>query len=79
MVRLRVDFECPSPAWWEEGGRDLWASVAGAEDAAGVVLDESIARSWLDAAAQLPGWDAGHEFAPHPIALEDFDPEDPDS
>ena len=33
-----------------------------------VVVDDDLASSWLREAEKLPGWSAGHEFAPHPIA-----------
>lgn len=38
-------------------------------DGGSVVLEEPLARSWLEQASQLPGWNEGPEFAPHPIAV----------
>ena len=42
-----------------------------AEDqgASSVVLDEALAESWLAQARCVPGWDAGPEYAPHPISV----------
>lgn len=68
LVRLAIDYENDAPAWWNGGGRELWESIAEDADASSVVVEESIARSWLDQAAALPGWDAGPEYAPHPVA-----------
>jgi hypothetical protein len=49
-------------------------------DAGSVVLDDSVAESWLVQAAALPGWqDTGHEYAPHPIRASAADPEDMDA
>ena len=67
MVRLSVDFECPAHSWWEQGGQDLWDGIAEGFDGSSVVLDESIAKSWLAEAGKLPGWDEGPDYAPHPI------------
>jgi hypothetical protein len=76
MVRLAIDFENPSREWWREGGRDLWESIAEESDASAVVVDESLARSWLAQAARIPGWDGGPEYAPHPVLLRDLDPDE---
>ena len=76
MVRLAIDFENPGRGWWEAGGRALWESVAEGFDGSDVVLDESLARSWLEQAARIPGWDAGPDYAPHPVALKDIDPDE---
>ncbi len=73
MIKLAIDFDCPSPTWWESGGRDLWESVLEGFDNNDVLLDKSIADSWLAAAAQIPGWKDGNEFAPHPIRLKEID------
>ncbi len=67
MVRLSVDFECPARSWWEQGGQELWDGIAEGFDGSSVVLDESIAKSWLAEAGKLPGWDEGPDYAPHPI------------
>jgi hypothetical protein len=32
------------------------------------VLADDVAASWLEQASRLPGWNEGHEYAPHPIA-----------
>jgi hypothetical protein len=69
MLRLSIDFECPAPIWWEKGGRELWESIAEGFDGSSVVLDDSLAESWLAQARALPGWDGGPDYAPHPIAL----------
>ena len=73
MIKLAIDFDCPSPVWWEGGGRDLWESVLEGFDNNDVLLDQSIAESWLKAAASLPGWAEGPEHAPHPIRLKEID------
>jgi hypothetical protein len=77
LVRLAVDFENAAPEWWDGGGRSLWESVAEASDASDVVLDESLARSWLHEAATIPGWHGGPEYAPHPICLKEVDEDVP--
>jgi len=76
MVRLGIDFENPAREWWASGGTELWESIAEAADASAIVVDESIAKSWLEQAATLPGWDEGPEYAPHPIRLLDLDPDE---
>ena len=73
LVRLAIDFENAARSWWDGGGRDLWESIVEGFDNNDVVLEESLARSWLDEAARLPGWDAGPDYAPHPIVLKDVD------
>jgi hypothetical protein len=69
MVRLAIDFEHASRIWWEKGGQELWDGITEGFDGSSVVLDESIAASWLASARQLPGWDAGPEYAPHPVTV----------
>ena len=73
MIRLSIDFECSGEEWWENGGRELWESLAEGFDNNDVLLDESIAESVMAQAAQFPGWESGHEHAPHPLRLEDVD------
>lgn len=73
MVKLAVDFENSASLWWESGGRDLWESVAEGFDNNEVLLERSIAESWLVAAAELPGWEGGPEFAPHPVRIKQVD------
>ena len=67
MVKLAVDFEFASRRWWEEGGQDLWEGLTDRTDESSVVVEASLADSWLLEAEKISGWDEGHEFAPHPI------------
>jgi len=76
LVRLGIDFENPARNWWEEGGSELWESIAESADASSIVVDDSIAKSWLDQAASIPGWDGGPEYAPHPIRMLSLDPDE---
>ncbi|MFQ5515590.1 MAG: hypothetical protein ACE5FG_14335 [Myxococcota bacterium] len=69
LVRLAIDFENPAEIWWARGGRELWESIAEGFDGSQVVLEESLARSWLKEAARLPGWGDGPDYAPHPVRL----------
>jgi hypothetical protein len=73
LVRLAIDFENPSRKWWDGGGRALWETLLEDFDSSSVVVEESIARSWLAEAARIPGWDGGPEYAPHPILLKTID------
>jgi len=73
LVRLAIDFENPAPGWWDNGGRELWDSIAEGFDNNDVVLEGSLADSWLEEAKRIPGWDAGPEYAPHPIVLKPVD------
>ncbi len=73
MIKLVIDFDCPSPQWWEGGGQDLWDSILEGFDNNAVVLDRSIAESWLVAASKIDGWSGGLEHAPHPIRLQELD------
>jgi hypothetical protein len=79
MTKLSVDFEHPSRTWWESGGQELWEGIIEELGASSVVLDDDIAQSWLAQAANVPGWDAGPEFAPHPIAARALADDDPDA
>ncbi len=72
LVRLAIDFENPGTRWWEGGGRALWESIVEGFDNNDVVLEDSLARSWLVEAERLPGWDDGPEYAPHPIVLKEI-------
>ena len=72
-VRLSVDYEHASRAWWDAGGQALWESITEGFDGSSVVLDAHMAESWLAEARRIPGWDAGHEYAPHPIAVRPVD------
>ncbi len=73
MIKIAIDFECPAKEWWENGGRELWESLVEGFDNSSVLLDEPIAASVMAQAAQLPGWQSGHEHAPHPLRLEEVD------
>jgi hypothetical protein len=73
MMRLAIDFEYPAPEWWANGGQDLWDSITEGFDNNDVVMDKSLAESWLVAAAQIEGWDAGSEHSPHPICVKSID------
>ncbi len=73
LVRLGIDYENPATLWWEAGGRELWEGIAEDPDASSVVVEESIARSWLTEAGAVPGWNEGPEYAPHPICLTNVD------
>ena len=39
-------------------------------------LDEHLAESWLAEARKIPGWDDGPEYAPHPVRLQEVDPDE---
>lgn len=71
MVRLAIDFENSSRTWWESGGRALWESITEGFDTSEVVLEESLAKSWLAQAEVLAGWDEGPPHAPHPVLLKE--------
>jgi hypothetical protein len=73
MVRLSIDFENPSRKWWEQGGQELWDGIAEGFDGSNVVLDESLAKSWIEAASKLPGWDDGPDYAPNPVNVAEVD------
>lgn len=73
MIKLVIDFDCASRTWWDNGGGDLWESVLEGFDNNDVLLDKSIAESWLSAAAGIAGWEGGPEHAPHPIRLKELD------
>jgi hypothetical protein len=76
MVRLAIDFEFPSRLWWESGGQDLWDALCEGFDGSGVLVDEDLAKSWLDQARSIEGWDSGTDYAPHPVRLEAVDEDD---
>ncbi len=78
MMKLSVDYEFSAREWWEAGGQDLWDGIRAGDSANFVVLDDNIAESWLDAARKIAGWEGGTEYAPHPIAIAEVDPEDQD-
>jgi hypothetical protein len=73
MVKLAIEFENPAVSWWEGGGRDLWEALTEAFDNSDVIVQESIATSWLLQAASIPGWEGGPEYAPHPICQKSID------
>ena len=76
FIKLGIDYEHPSRQWWESGGRELWEAIAGEADASKVIVDAALADSWWAEAAQLPGWDAGPEYAPHPVTRAEVDEEE---
>ena len=59
MIRLAVDFENPCPEWWASGGQELWDALVEAFDGNHVVVEESLADSWIREASKLPGWEGG--------------------
>ena len=73
MVRLSMDFEFTSRIRWDSGGQQLWDGIAEGFDGSAVVLEESLAESWLIQDRQIPGWDDGHDYAPHPVGLLEID------
>lgn len=73
LVRLAIDYEHESRRWWDAGGQDLWDAILESPGASDVVLDRPLAESWLAQASQIDGWDDGHEYAPHPVALHTVD------
>jgi hypothetical protein len=73
MVRLSIDFENTSKNWWEQGGQELWDGITEGFDGNSVVVDESLAGSWLETARQIPGWNDGPEYAPNPITVTEVD------
>jgi hypothetical protein len=73
LVRLGIDYENPATLWWESGGRELWEGIAEDAEASSIVVEESIASSWLAEAEGIPGWSDGPDYAPHPIRLTPVD------
>ena len=73
MVKLAIDFENTSRTWWDEGGRDLWEGMLEGFDNNSVLLERSIAESWVAEAAKLPGWEGGADYSPHPIRIVEVD------
>jgi len=69
LVRLAIDFENSAQNWWENGGRELWESLSEGFEDSSVVLDESVAGSWIAEAERVEGWQDGPEYAPHPITI----------
>ncbi len=78
MVKLAIDFEFPSRIWWENGGQEMWDAVCEGFDGSGVLLDASLANSWLAQAGEIEGWDEGTEYSPHPVRLDSVNEDDPD-
>ena len=76
MLKLAIDHEFESRTWWESGGQALWDAIS--DGSGSVVLEDDIARSWMDQASRLPGWNEGHEYAPHPIAAASFGEDEPE-
>ncbi len=73
MVRIAIDFENPATEWWENGGRDLWESIAEGFDNNAALLERSLAESWMAQASALPGWAAGPEHSPNPVRIVEVD------
>jgi len=73
LVRLSIDYEHESRRWWESGGQELWDAILESPGANDVVLDESLAESWLAQAGSIAGWDDGPEYAPHPVTSQAVD------
>ena len=73
MKRLKIDFEFTSKTWWTNGGEDLWNGISEAFDGSEIVIEESLAQSWMSEARAIPGWDDGSDYAPNPVALTDVD------
>ena len=67
MVKLAIEFENPAKLWWESGGRALWDSIVYGFDGNEVLVDDDVARSWIERAAMIPGWEGGPNYAPHPV------------
>jgi len=73
LVRLAIDYEHESRRWWENGGQDLWDAILEAPGGNDVILDASLADSWLAQARAIEGWDDGPEYAPHPVGSQPVD------
>jgi hypothetical protein len=78
VVRLVIDFEFTSRVWWDAGGQELWDAIAESFDGSGVLVDPDLAESWLAQARDIEGWDAGTEYAPHPVRTTAVDEDDPE-
>ncbi len=73
MVKLAIEFENPAKLWWESGGRELWDSIAYGFDGNEVLVDDDVAHSWIARAANIPGWEGGPNYAPHPVFVKSVD------
>jgi hypothetical protein len=78
VTRLSVDFENPIKSWWKDGGQDLWDGISEGFDGSKVVVEDSLAQSWLEAARKIAGWDDGPDYAPHPVSSAEVDEFEPD-
>jgi hypothetical protein len=76
LLRLAIDYEHPSRRWWESGGQELWDAILESPGANDVVLDASLAESWVAQAAGIEGWDDGPDYAPHPVTVQPVDAEE---
>lgn len=76
LLRLAIDYEHPSRRWWESGGQELWDAILESPGANDVVLDQSLAESWVAQAAGIEGWDDGPDYAPHPVTVQPVDAEE---
>lgn len=75
FVKLSIDFENPARVWWQSGGTDLWEGITGDADANSVVVEESLASSWITEAEKIPGWSNGPDYAPNPVNRGEVDPD----
>lgn len=73
LIRIAIDYEHPHRRWWDNGGQDLWDAILESPGANDVVLDESLARSWLAQAEAIEGWHDGPDYAPHPLTARPVD------
>lgn len=60
-VGLEADSENAAMAWWDSGGRELFAEVDGQ------VLELAEHQAWLARAESIPGWSDGPGYAPYPV------------
>ncbi len=73
LVRIAIDYEHPGRRWWENGGQELWEALLESPGANDVIVDESLAHSWVSQAAANEGWHDGSEYAPHPLTVQPVD------
>jgi len=73
LVRIAIDYEHPGRRWWESGGQELWDALLESPGANDVIVDESLAQSWVKQAAAIEGWHEGPDYAPHPLTVQPVD------
>ncbi len=66
-LEFSVDYENSADEWWGNGGEDHWFNLAGGDE--DVSVEPYVATDWVAAAMKIPGWGAGPEYAPFPIAI----------